>query len=91
MVGRIRREGTSTNDWTDAEHVKAQWEAWGQFTDPNPTNIVNPSMEEAVSKFKEHIAFKNLEHTTRLAFRAASRRGPVRKPAVRERRGCRPA
>jgi integrase len=68
VAGRIQREGTGTNDWTEAEHVKAQWEAWGQFTDPNPKNIVNPTVDEAISKFKEHIAFKNLEQSPRQDF-----------------------
>ena len=68
VPGRIRREGTSTNDWSEAAHVKAQWEAWGQFTDPNPNIVVNPTIEEAVSKFKEHITFKNLEKSTRQDF-----------------------
>lgn len=62
--GRIRGISTETNVWNDAEHIKTQWEAWGQFTDPHPTVVGDPTIEEATGKFLEDAASKNLETAT---------------------------
>ena len=51
-----------------AERIKTQWEAWGQFTDPDPTVVDDPTIDEAIGKFVEDAAAKNLETTTRQDF-----------------------
>ncbi len=62
---RVQREGTGTNDWDVAEAQKTQWEAWGQYTDPNPAIVEDPTIAEAAEKYKADAITKNLESTTR--------------------------
>jgi len=61
---RIHDLSTEVNEWDQAELIKKQWEEWQQLTDPNPTLIEDPTLEEATKKFVEDAKFKNLGTST---------------------------
>jgi hypothetical protein len=64
VPGRIRGVSTEVSTWKQAEAIKQRWETWGQFTDPNPTVIEDPAIEEATPKFLEDARARKLEAAT---------------------------
>lgn len=51
---RIQRISVGTTDWEIAEKQRTQWEQWGALTNPTPTTVENPTVQEVIARFNEY-------------------------------------